>query len=553
MKKLNLLMAIGLVLMLGLSKNVQSCTNFLVSKGASADGSVMITYSADAGGFMEPFYFAPARDWAAGDSIAIYEWDTGLFLGKIKQVAHTYKVIGNMNEFQVSIGETTFTGRKELGDANGILDYGSLMYIALQRAKTAREAITIMAQLVSEYGYASTGESMSVADKNEVWIFEIIGKGKGNKGMVWAAARVPEGFVCAHANQARIRKINFNDKENWMWANDVVSFAKEKGFFNANGKDEDFSFTDAYCPPDPTSLLLCEGRVWSFFRRIAPSQTFSEDYWRAVRGAEPYPLFVKPDKKLTPKDMMAMMRDHFEGTAYDMTKGFAAGPYGCPYRWKPLFFQVDGDTINKYGWERPISSQQSAFSFVAQSRSWLPDEVGGLFWYGVDEAYSSCYIPFYMGMTDVPKAFTIGSITQFDWNSPFWVFNLVANYAYGMYSIIIEDIKKVQTELEGDALAMTPYIEKTALDIGRTDKVLMQKFLTNYSVSTAEKTVERWQELGKYVFARYNDRYINDMKDNGRSPHGAAYSNDFYKRSVQDKPGYYDVKWQDPPKKKKGK
>lgn len=549
MKKLNYLFVIGLVIMSGLSNNAHSCTNLLVSKGASADGSVMVTYSADAGGFMEPFYFAPARTWGANDSLDIYEWDSGKFLGRIKQAGRTYKVIGNMNEYQVVIGETTFTGRDELAVANGVVDYGSLMYIALQRAKNAREAIKIMVDLANEYGYASSGESFSVADKNEVWIFEIIGKGKGQKGIVWAAARVPEGYIAAHANQARIRKINFNDKENWMWAPDVVSFARDMKYFN--GTDAEFSFADAYCPPDPTSLLLCEGRVWSLFRRAAPSQTFSEDYWRAVKGAEPYPLFIKPDKKLTVKEVMALMRDHFEGTPYDMTQGFAAGPYKVPYRWKPIFFKLEGDTATKYGFERPISTQQTAFSFVSQARSWMPDEVGGIFWYGVDDSYSTCYMPLYMGLTYMPEEFTGGSVTKFDWDSPFWVFNLVSNYAYGMYSYIIQDIQKVQKELEEEALAITPYIDKAAMDMLKTDKELAIKFLTNYSVSTAEKTVKRWKELGYYIFARYNDRYINDMNDNGRHPKGVGYGNDFFKGCVQDKPGYYEVKWQEPPKKKK--
>lgn len=548
MKKLKNLLVIGLLMLSGAGMSTYGCTNFLVSKGASTDGSVMVTYSADAGGFMDPLYFSPARTWADGDSIDIYEWDTGLFLGRIKQVPRTFKVIGNMNEYQVVIGETTFTGREELGKPNGIVDYGSLMYIALQRAKTAKEAIQIMVQICNEYGYASTGESFSVADKNEVWIFEIIGKGAGHKGIVWTAARVPDGYVAAHANQSRIRKINFNDKENWMWAPDVVDFAREKGYYK--GTNEDFSFTDAYCPPTPTSLLLCEGRVWSLFRRAAPSQAFSEDYWRAVRGAEPYPLFIKPDKKLSVKDVIALMRDHFQGTPYDMTTGFAAGPHGNPYRWKPLFFKVEGDTT-KYGWERPISTQQTAFSFVSQSRSWLPDEIGGIFWYGLDDTYSTCYMPLYMGMQEVPANFTIGNITTFDWNSPFWVFNLVSNYAYGMYNIIIQDILKVQNELESEAIAMIPYIDKSAMDMQSISKELMLRFLTNYSVSTAEYTVKRWQELGHYIFAKYNDRYINDMSNNGRTPKGAGYNNDYFKKSVQDKPGYYDVKWQDPPKKKK--
>jgi len=543
MKQTMKIFAIGLVIMMfGLSKNTYACSNFLVSKGASADGSVMVTYLADAGGFMDPLYFSPAAEHGPNDSISIYEWDTGKFLGKIKQVPYTYKVIGNMNEHQVVIGETTFTGRKELGDPNGVVDYGSLMYIALQRAKTAKEAIKIMVDLCNEYGYASTGESFSVADKNEVWLFEIIGKGKFGKGIVWAAARVPDGYITAHANQSRIRKINFKDKENWMWAPDVVTFAKAHGFYDTNGKDADFSFTDAYCPPDPVSLLLCEGRVWSMYRRVAPSQTFSEDYWRAVKGAEPYPLFIKPDKKLSVGDVMNVMRDHFQGTDYDMTKGFAAGPYGNPYRWKPLFFKVDGDTT-RYGWERPISTQQTAFSFVSQSRSWLPNEVGGLFWYGVDDTYSTCYIPLYMGMTHPPKSLAKGNIFEFDWNSAFWVFNLVSNYAYGMYSYMIEDIKLVQNELESYAINLTPYIDKMATEILKNDKALAATFLTNYSVNTAENTVQRWKDLGYYLFAKYNDRYINDMSNEGRTPKGPGYGNEFFRRSIQDRPGYYDIKW----------
>jgi len=545
MKKVKLLFAITLLIgVLGWSNHVHACTNFLVSKGASVDGSVMVTYLADAGGFMDPLYYSPAATHAAGDSIDIYEWDTGKLLGRIPQVAKTYKVIGNMNEHQVTIGETTFTGRKELGEPNGIVDYGSLMYIALQRAKTAREAIKIMVDLCNTYGYASTGESFSVADKNEVWIFEIIGKGADEKGIVWAAARVPDGYVAAHANQSRIRKINFKDKENWMWAPDVVSFAKKMGYYDKNGKDADFSFTDAYCPPDPISLLLCEGRVWSIFRRVAPSQHFSEDYWRAVRGAEPYPLFIKPDKKLSVKDVMNLMRDHFQGTAYDMTKGFAAGPYGNPYRWKPLFFELEGDTT-RYGWERPISTQQTAFSFVSQSRSWLPDPIGGLFWYGVDDTYSTCYMPLYMGMTEMPKSLMKGSITKFDWNSAFWTFSLVANFAYGMYSYMIEDIKKVQDELEGYAINITPYIDKTAVDMMKNDNELMHAFLTKHSINMAENIVQRWKELGYYLFAKYNDRYINDMSKEGRYPKGPGYGNEFFRRAVEERPDYYDIKWRD--------
>ncbi len=529
---------------MSMTVEVRACTNFLVSKGASADGSVMISYLADAGGFMEPVYYAPAGFHEPGDSIDIYDWDYGALLGRIPQAPQTYQVIGNMNEHQLIIGETTFTGREELRGPNGIIDYGSLKYLALQRARTAREAIKLMVDLCNTYGYYSTGESFSVADKNEVWLFEFIGKGADEKGIVWAAARVPDGYVTAHANQSRIRRIDFDDPENWMWAPDVVTFAQRKGFYPKDGSKEDFSFTDAYCPPTPISLLLCEGRVWSIYRRVAPSQHFSEEYWRAVRGAEPYPLFIKPDKKISVRDVMSLMRDHFQGTDYDMTKGFAAGPYGNPYRWKPLFFELEGDTT-QYGWERPISTQQTGFSFVAQARDWLPDAIGGLFWYGVDDTYSTCYMPLYMGMTALPPAISRGSITRFDWESAFWVFNLVANYAYGMYSYMIEDIKKVQDELEEYAIALAPYIDDTALQMYKNDKELMHRFLTDYSINTAENTVQRWRELGYYLFAKYNDRYINDMQRGGLYPVGPGYGNEFFRRAVEERPGYYDIRWRD--------
>jgi dipeptidase len=530
----------------GLFMQTQACTNVLVSRGASADGSVMISYLADAGGFIDPLNFYPGGTYQPGDSVDIYEWDTGKFLGRIAQVSRTYKVIGNMNEFQVSIGETTFTGREELGTPNGIIDYGSLMYLALQRAKTAREAIKIMTDLVNEYGYASTGESFSVADKNEAWVLELIGKGEFGKGAVWVAARVPEGYIAAHANQSRVRKINWKDKNNWMWADDLVDFARERGWFD--GKKEDFSFVDAYNPVDPVSLLLCEGRVWSIFRRAAPSQNFSADYWRCVVGAEPYPLFIKPDKPVTVEDMMALVRDHFHDSPYYTAEGFAAGPHNNPYRWRPLFFEFEDESgeTQKYSWERTISQPQTGFSFVSQARNWMPDEIGGIFWYGVDDTYSTCYMPLYMGMTKAPKSLTIIDINKFEWESAFWVFNLVANYAYGMYNYMIKDIQKVQVELESRSISMTKAIDQAALALSKTNKNLMHEFLTDYSVNNAEYVVERWRELGFYLFTKYNDRYIN--ADGGIRPYpkGAGYNEDFKRKAIEERPGYFDVKWREP-------
>jgi dipeptidase len=530
------------------SSAVKACTNVLVSKGASKDGSVMITYNADAGGFMEPLYFMDAKDWGAKDSLDIYEWDTGKFLGRIKQVAHTYKVIGNMNENQVAIGETTYGGRDELQKPNGILDYGSLMYIALQRAKTAREAIKIMTDLANQYGYVSEGESMSVSDANEAWIFEIIGKGLKEKGVVWAACKVPEGYICAHANQARIREVPVKDKENCMYAKDLFTFAEKEGYWNPkSGKN--FSFVDAYCPLTPEGLFLCEDRIWSIFRRAAPSLNLSSDYWRGVKDAVPYPLFIKPDKKLSVQDVMALMRDHFEGTDFDMTKGLMAGPFGCPYRWKSLYFQAPGDTVTKYGWERPISTQQTAFSFVAQSRSFLSNAVGGIFWYSVDDTYSNCYMPLYCCMLERPKPFAKADVTKYDPESAAWIFNLTANYAYTKYSYIIKDIQAVQKELEGNFFELQPAVEKTALELEKTDTTLAIQYLSDYSITHAKIVVDRWQELYEYIVTRYNDGYINDGKDGGRHPKGVGYGSAWIQRVLKEQPEYYKVEWDNPVKK----
>jgi dipeptidase len=520
-----------------------ACTNLLVSKGASKDGSAMISYNADAGGFMEPLYFINAADYPAGSMLDIYEWDTGKFLGKIKQVLHTYKVIGNMNEYQVSIGETTFGGREELRDTTAIVDYGSLMYLALQRSKTAREAIKVMGDLVAEYGYYSEGESFSVADPNEVWILEMISKGKNEKGAVWVAVRIPDGYISAHANQSRIQSFDKNDKENVMCSPDVESFAIKMKYYDPK-KDGQFSFQKAYSPANPGALLFCEGRVWSLFRRAAPSLNLSPDYWRAVEGAEPYPLYIKPDHNLSVQDVISLMRDHFEGTEFDMTKGFAAGPFGNPYRWKNLGWQISTDTLHHYGWERPISTQQTAFSFVAQMRSFLPREIGGVFWYGVDDTYSNVYMPLYCSITEPPKPFIGGSITELDLTKGFWVFNLVANLAYTKYSYIIKDIQAEQSKLENKFFAFQPAVENTANELYKKDKNLAIQYLTDYSVSQTDIVFSDWYDLWKKLVVKYNDGYINNVNiDRGRNPQGVGYGDDYFKRVIEDKPDYYDVKW----------
>ncbi len=541
MKKIVLLATLFLAILLGYNTS-NGCTNVLVSSGASSDGSVMITYHADAGGFMEPLRFHTHMDYGPGTMLDIYEWDSGKLLGSIPQVAHTYSVIGNMNEHQVSVGETTFTGLEFLRDSTGLIDYGSMMYLALLRAKTAREGIDVMVDLVTKYGYYSTGESISIADKKEAWIFEIIGKGPGNKGAIWVARRVPEGYICVHANQARIREVPLNDPENCLYAPDIISFAKEKGIYKErNGK---FSFADTYCPLDPGSLLYCEGRVWTVFKKAAPSQNFSDDYWRAVEGAEPYPLFIKPDKKLSVADVMSIIRDHFDGTPYDMTKGLAAEPYGNPCRWKPLEWQIDGDTVNSYGWERPISTQQTAFSFVSQMRKNMPDEIGGVFWYAVDDNFSSVYIPLYCCMTRPPESYIGHSIADFSLESAFWVFNLVANLAYTKYSFAIKDIQIVQSEFENKFHSLQPAVEKTATELMKTNRELAVEYLTDYSCSQAELVMTRWKSLWRYMVMKYNDGFINDVNvEHGRHPKSSYYSQEFYKRVLQERPGYYDVKW----------
>jgi dipeptidase len=539
-KKILFLFGLTITTVVYLSAPATACTNVLVSKGASADGSVMISYLADAGGFMDPLYFYPGGEYQPGDSVDIICWHYGHLLGRIPQVSRTYKVIGNMNEHQVAIGETTFTGRSELHDPNGFIDYGAMMYIALQRSQTARQAIEVMTGLVDQFGYNSTGESFSIADKHEAWVMEFIGKGKHGSGAVWVAARVPDGYIAAHANQARIRQVNWLDTQNWMWSEDVVDFAREMGWFS--GDKEDFSFVDAYAPVTPRSLLLCEGRVWSIFNRAAPSEQFSPDYWRCVEGAEPYPLFVKPDQPITVQAMIGLVRDHFHGTPFYTGQGIASGPYNNPYRWRPIFFQLEEDGP-QYAWERTISQPQTGFSFISQSRSWLPDAIGGIFWYGVDDTYSNAYMPLYMGMNRPPKSLITGNIVDFDWDSAFWVFSHVANYAYGLYSFMIQDIKKVQREVEDRAHAMTAAIDVAAQQLYKNDHKMMEEYLTDFSVSNAEYTVQRWRELGYYLFSKYNDRYIRTGTDLRPWPEGIGYPEDFLRRAVEERPGYYDVRW----------
>ena len=509
-----------------------NCSSFLVTKGASKDGSVMITYTCD-GEFLPHLEYIPAQNHDPGSTVEIRERD-GKIRGEVKQVPHTYAVVGLMNEHQLAIGETTFGGHRELRNPDGLLRYFFLMRFALQRAKTAREAIKVMAGLVEEYGYASTGESFSIADPEEAWIMEMIGPGPGGKGVHWVALRIPDGYISAHANMSRIGEFPLNDPENCMYSANVISFAEEKGYYNKKSK-KPFSFRYAYDPPEPSSLRTCAARVWSMFCRSAPSQNLSPDFQRGKKGAKPYPLWIKPDQKLSLQDVMNIMRDHYEGTEYDMTKGIDAGPFGCPVRCRDLTWEVDGI---EYSWERPISTQQTGFSFISQSRAWLPNAVGGVYLYGVDDTYTTCYVPLYCCIQDLPKPFTVGDLQKFSWDSAWWVFNFVANYANLKYSYMVQDIQKVQTALEGKFLSFQPAIEKIALELYKTDPKLMVQYLTNYSVSQGEQVVKRWIELGEYLLTKYNDGYVKD--DRGQ-PRGIGYPSEWLKEVLKSKPEQFKL------------
>lgn len=511
-----------LLLSFRFSPETKGCTNFLVTKGASADGSVMITYAADSHTLYGELYFWPAKDWPAGSLLDVVEWDTGKFLGKIEQVPHTYSVVGNINEHQVAIGETTYGGREELSTQDGaVMDYGSLIYIALQRSKTAREAITVISSLMEKYGYASSGESFSISDPNEAWIMEIIGKGKGKKGAVWVALRIPDGYICGHANQARITTFPLNDPQNCRYAPDVITFAREMGWYK--GKDKDFSFSDVYAPVTFSSARFSDARVFAGFNKVCSTMGPYTDYamGKIIHGGENHfpvnrmPLWVKPDRKLTVKEVMGMMRDHYQGTPMDMTRDAGAGPFGLPYRWRGLTWKVDTVT---YLNERAISTQQTGFSFVAQSRSWLPDPVGGIIWFGVDDSYSTCYIPMYCGITAVPECFRVGNgdLLTYSETSAFWAFTQVSNFAYLRYSDMIKDIQKVQQEKEDKFVRFIPVIDKAAITLMEgNDPALARKFLTEYSVNEANETTAQWKKLYQYLLVKYMDGNIK-KEENGK-------------------------------------
>jgi dipeptidase len=535
-----------------------ACTNFIITKGASKDGSTMITYAADSHTLYGELYFYPAADYPEGAMLDVVEWDTGKFLGKIPQVRHTYQVVGNMNENQLVIGETTFGGRKELEKQSGaIMDYGSLIYIALQRSKTAREAINVMTDLVKQYGYASEGESFSIGDPNEAWILEMIGKGEGQKGAVWVALKIPDGYISGHANQARITQFSLNDPRNCLYSPDVISFAQEKGWYN--GKNSDFSFSDTYAPVDFSAARFCEARVWSGFRKVNKQMTGYQDY---ITGKVTYdenkyatnrmPLWIKPDTLISVKDVMNMMRDHYEGTVLDMRNDIGAGPFKSPYRWRPMTWKVDSV---EYLHERAISTQQTGFSFIAQSRGNLPNPIGGLLWFGVDDTYSTCYMPVYCGIKTVPNPLRVGNGDMLTWSdsSAFWTFNEVSNFCYSRYKDMIQDVQKVQGNLENKFENFIPLIDQSALSLwNKGEKDMACQYLTDFSVNQVDNTMKSWKNLYHYLMIKYKDGNVMVEKDgqfqrneSGKLPADPlhpAYPDSWYRKIIEGNKEHFQAK-----------
>lgn len=524
-----------------------ACTNILVTKGASKDGSVMVTYAADSHTLYGELYHTPANMFPKGSMLRICEWDTGKYLGEIEQIPQTYSTMGNMNEHQLIITETTFGGRRELVDKTGIMDYGSLIYITLQRAKTAREAIDVMTKLVEQYGYASSGESFSIADKNEAWIMELIGKGtnlnkKGvnqNKGAVWVAVRIPDGCISAHANQARISTFPLNDPENCIYHKDVITFAKEMGYYS--GEDNKFSFCDAYAPLDFSALRGCEARVWSAFNILGKGKIGDQpadyylDYAMGTNPENKMPLYFKPSEKVSLKEVADAMRDHYEDTPMDMRKDIGAGGFELPYRWRPMGFKVgDREFVN----ERAIATQQTGFWLLGQARSWLPDEIGGIIWFGVDDAATSCLTPVYSASLRVPECFATGNgnMTTYSPTSAFWLFNRVAHAAYLRYNVLAPEIQKVADEHELGAIKIIPTIDKEAERILNEGSEDVKEYLTKWSELFASRMFNKWKSLDEYLLVKYIDGNIKvqntdgTFKDNGNnanipaSPRQPGYS-----------------------------
>ena len=515
-----------------------ACTSLIAGKKATADGSVLVTYAADSHTLYGELYNRPGGKHAAGEVRKIVEWDTGKYLGDIPQVAETYTTIGNMNEHGLTISESTWGGRAELADTTGIMDYGSLIYVTLERARTAREAIKVMTDLVKDYGYHSSGESFSIADSEEAWVMELIGKGGKEKGAVWVARRIPDDCISGHANHPRIHKFPLNDKENTIYSPDVIDFARKMGYYK--GKDEYFSFSLAYGELDATATRGCDGRVWSYFNRFSDGMDAYLPY--VMRGeGEAFPLWVKPNRKVSVNDMKWMMRDHFEGTPMDMTQDIGAGPYAVPYRWRPMTFKVDG---KEYLNERAIATQQTGFSFVSQMNSAHPELMRGILWFGVDDANTCVYVPMYNGITSIPHEFAVGNgdLLTLSWDAAFWVTSYVANQAYHQYSKMIDDIRKVQ---KAEEATLEGEVDKFITELPSMDAATARQRLNAHSADASKRYVKRYKDLGDYLLVKYMDGNIKREKDGKfeRTPEGMPVSpiyggyDERYYRSIADQTG----------------
>ena len=528
--------------MLLASSGAFACSNLIVGKKASVDGSVMVSYNADDYGMFGHLCHYPAGAHPKGTMRQIYDWDSGVYHGEIEEAPVTYNVIGNINEFQLSIGETTYGGREEMVDSTGILDYGSLIYVTLQRAKTAREAISVMTSLVEKYGYNSEGETFSICDPNEAWIMEMQGTGAGSKGVVWVAMRIPDDAICAHANQSRIGKFNMKDKRNVLYSKNVISYARKMGWFN--GKDSEFSWKNTYAFPDFSGRRFCDARVWSFFNHYA------DDFDRYLpwalgkdKDAEDMPLWIVPNRKLSVADVENGMRDHYEGTALALdTTSIGGGVYEMPYRPTPLTFTVDG---KQYFNERPISTQQTAFTFVSQLRSWLPREIGGVLWFGNDDANMVAYTPVYCGNTVQPACYNTkgADAVTFSSDNAFWLCNMVSNMVYPRYSQLFPELKAVRDSLETSYFANQTSIEKQAADLYQTDKAAALKLLNNYSNTKADEMLVSWKHLATRIIVKYNDMAVKKEKDGKllQSVTRPGYPASFGRKLVKETGDWYAV------------
>lgn len=528
--------------MLLASSGAFACSNLIVGKKASVDGSVMVSYNADDYGMFGHLCHYPAGTHPKGSMRQIYDWDSGVYHGEIEEAPVTYNVIGNINEFQLSIGETTYGGREEMVDSTGILDYGSLIYVTLQRAKTAREAICVMTSLVEKYGYNSEGETFSICDPNEAWIMEMQGTGAGSKGVVWVAMRIPDDAICAHANQSRIGKFNMKDKKNVLYSKNVISYARKMGWFN--GKDSEFSWKNTYAFPDFSGRRFCDARVWSFFNHYA------DDFDRYLpwalgkdKDAEDMPLWIVPNRKLSVADVENGMRDHYEGTALALdTTSIGGGVYEMPYRPTPLTFTVDG---KQYFNERPISTQQTAFTFVSQLRSWLPREIGGVLWFGNDDANMVAYTPVYCGNTVQPACYNTkgADAVTFSSDNAFWLCNMVSNMVYPRYSQLFPELKAVRDSLETSYFANQTSIEKQAADLYQTDKAAALKLLNNYSNTKADEMLASWKRLATRIIVKYNDMAVKKEKDGKllQSVTRPGYPASFGRKLVKETGDWYAV------------